>query len=284
MAGPCIYLDNHATTPVDPRVRKAMWRYFSKTFGNAGSATHSYGWEAKDGVEAARAQVAEMLGARPDEIVFTSGATESNNLAIKGIAEALGKTAHIITQPTEHESVLEPVKRLVENGWKMTLLRVDRFGRVDPDDLQHAIRAETVLVSIMAANNEVGTIQPIKELATICRKSGVLLHTDATQAIGKTEFNLQHIPADLVSLSGHKIYGPKGQGALVVRRNDRRVQLRRIIDGGDQEFGLRPGTLPVPLVIGLGKACDLCQAEWAMEIASNQTTARSSLQRYLQGY
>jgi cysteine desulfurase len=253
-----VYLDNHATTPMDPLVLKRMLPFFCKVFGNAGSATHSYGWEAREAVEHAREQIADLLGANQQQIVFTSGATESNNLAIKGFAAASDRVGHIITQATEHKCVLETARRLGNEGWKVTVLPVDRFGRVDPDNLRRAIRPDTMLVSIMAANNEVGTIQPIREIATICQRHGIVMHTDAAQAVGKTEIDWNAVPVDMLSLSGHKIYGPKGIGALAVRRDGKPLKLRRILDGGDQEFGLRAGTLPVPLIAGLGSACERC--------------------------
>ncbi len=253
------YLDNHATTPLDRAVRKAMERYWSRDFGNPGSSTHAFGWVAKEGVERGRENIAAALGVEPDEVIFTSGATESNNTAIKGLAAACNRTGHMITQPTEHKCVLESFRRLEQQGWLVTYLPVDRFARVAPDDLRRAIRGNTALVSVMAANNEVGTLQPIRELAGICRERGIVFHTDAAQAVGKIDLDLHDVPVDMLSLSGHKIYGPKGVGALVVKGRGTRVRLRPIIDGGDQEFGLRAGTLPVPLIAGLGVACQLCR-------------------------
>jgi cysteine desulfurase len=250
---------------MDPLVLKCMFPYFCHVYGNAGSSSHSFGWEAKEAVERGREQIAATLNADPEEIIFTSGATESNNLALKGFAAAAERRGHIITQATEHKCVLETVRRLGQDGWQVTVLPVDRFGRVDPDDLRRTIRDDTMLVSIMTANNEVGTIQPIQEIADICRRHNIAMHTDAAQAVGKIELDLGAVPVDMLSLSGHKIYGPKGVGALVVKGRGKRPMLRGIFDGGDQEHGLRAGTLPVPLIVALGHACELCAVERTSE-------------------
>lgn len=259
-----IYLDHHATTPVDPQVVEAMLPYFGQRFGNASSRTHAYGWEAEKAVDSARSQVAALLGADPREIVFTSGATEANNLALKGAAESLRSTGKVIlASPVEHPSVLEPLSWLGERGFEIRWLEVDRFGRVDPARVEAAIVPGTILVSLMAANNEVGTVQPIEEVSAICRKRGVLLHCDATQAIGRVDFRASSV--DLASLSAHKFYGPKGAGALYVRRRDPEVRLARQMHGGGQERGMRAGTLNVPGIVGLGKACELCRRDSAGE-------------------
>ena len=255
-----IYLDNHATTRCDPRVVEAMLPYFTEKYGNAASINHWFGTEAHEAVEQARRQVAELIGASENEIVFTSGATESNNLAIKGVARMYRhKGNHIITVATEHKAVLDPCKRLAHDGYEVTVLPVDEYGQVDPQAVADAIRPQTILVSVMLANNEIGTIQPLAEIGAICRERNVPLHTDAAQAVGKIPVHVDELQVDLLSLSGHKIYGPKGIGALFVRKRGKRVRLEPQIDGGGQESGLRSGTLPVPLIVGLGEACRLCQ-------------------------
>lgn len=258
-----IYMDNHATTPVDPRVLNAMLPYFTDKFGNAASKNHSFGWDAEEAVEQARTKVARLINADPKEIVFTSGATESDNLAIKGVAWMYAKKGnHIITIPTEHKAVLDTCKRLQKDyGCEITMVPVDNYGIVDPDDVKTAITDKTILVSIMAANNEVGTIAPIAEIGKICRERGVLFHTDATQGIGKYPFNVETMKVDLVSLSAHKMYGPKGIGALYVRRKNSRARLSPVFDGGGHERGMRSGTLNVPGIVGLGKACEICSEE-----------------------
>ncbi|MCS7168313.1 MAG: IscS subfamily cysteine desulfurase [Gemmatales bacterium] len=254
-----IYLDNHATTRCDPRVVAAMLPYFTEKFGNASSINHIFGTEAHEAVERARRQVAELIGASDNEIVFTSGATESNNLALKGVARMYRhKGNHIITVATEHKAVLDPLKRLAHDGYEVTILPVDGWGLVDPQQVAEAIRPQTILVSVMLANNEIGTIQPLAEIGRICREKGVLLHTDAAQAVGKIPVQVDELQVDLLSLSGHKIYGPKGIGALFIRKRERRVRVEPQIDGGGQESGLRSGTLAVPLIVGLGEACRLC--------------------------
>ena len=261
-----IYLDYQATTPVDPRVLEAMLPFFSEQFGNPASRTHVFGWRAAEAVDAARVQVATLIGARsPEEIVFTSGATESDNLALKGVARTCsGKGGHVVTVATEHRAVLDGCKRLEEDGVRVTYLPVDKHGMVSPDAVRAAITDDTVLVSVMAANNEVGTLAPLAEIGRITRERGVLLHTDAAQAAGKIPLDVEALGVDLLSLSAHKLCGPKGVGALYVRRG---VRLSPQMDGGGHEFGLRSGTLNVPGVVGLGKACDICRLEMAEETA-----------------
>jgi cysteine desulfurase len=261
-----IYMDYHATTPMDPRVFEAMKPYFLQTFGNAASRNHSFGWEAEEAVEKSRKQIASLIGATAKEIVFTSGATESNNLALKGVAEMYAeKGNHIITAATEHKAILDTCKRLEKHGVRVTYLPVQTNGLVDLEQLQAAITDKTILISIMYANNEIGVIQPIAELGKIAKSKGVLLHTDATQAVGKVPVNVIKDNVDLMSLSGHKMYGPKGVGALYVRRKSPRVQITSQMDGGGHERGMRSGTLNVPGIVGLGEACALCQAEMPEE-------------------
>lgn len=261
-----IYLDNHATTRVAPEVLAAMLPYFSEQYGNAASVNHAFGWRAAEAVERAREQVARLLNCPPEWIVFTSGATEANNLAIKGLSR-LGTLArsgtakrshvpHFVTNAAEHPSVLDVAKRLRRQGIDVTILPVDRHARVDPQQLADALRPETALVSVMLANNEVGTINPLAEIGHACRERGVLLHCDAVQAVGKIPFDVQQLPIDLLSLSAHKFHGPKGVGALVVRRDGPRIPLEPLFDGGGHEQHLRSGTLPVPLVVGFGAACE----------------------------
>jgi cysteine desulfurase len=267
-----IYLDNHATTRVDPRVLEAMLPLFTETFGNAGSVNHSFGWEAKAAVDAARESIAAAIGAEAREIVFTSGATESNNLAIRGLAErARRKGNHIVSATTEHKAVLDPLKRLARRAFEVTLLDVEqhgspRAGWLDPQKVAAAIRADTLLVSVMLANNEIGVIQPIAEIAAVCASRGVPLHCDATQAVGKIPVDAQQLGASLMSFTAHKIYGPKGVGALYVRRAGGGVRLEPLIDGGGQENGLRSGTLNVPGIVGFAKALELCVAELPAEM------------------
>ena len=261
-----IYLDNHATTPLDPRVVDEMLPYFKEKFGNAASRSHQFGWEAEAAVEKAREQVAKLIGATAKEIVFTSGATESDNLAIKGVAEAhRDKGDHIVTCATEHKAVLDSCKHLEKEGYRVTYLPVGKDGLIDPDDLKRALDDKTILVSIMFANNEIGVLQPIAEIGAICRERGILFHTDAVQAIGKVPVNVDEQNIDLASITAHKLYGPKGVGALYVRRKNPRVELAAMIDGGGHERGMRSGTLNVPGIVGLGKACELCRAEMASE-------------------
>jgi cysteine desulfurase len=254
-----IYLDNNSTTRTDPRVLEAMLPYFTEHFGNAASRTHAFGWKAEEAVEIAREQIATLIGASAREIIFTSGATESNNLAIKGAAlMARPNGNHIITAQTEHKAVLDPCKRLERDGFRVTYLPVDSFGQVAAQQVADAVTEKTILVSIMAANNEVGTLHPIAEIGGICKKMGVLFHCDAAQAAGKISFEAETSQADLVSLSAHKMYGPKGVGALYVRRRHPHVRLEPLFDGGGHERGMRSGTLPVPLIVGFGLACEIC--------------------------
>jgi cysteine desulfurase len=263
-----IYMDNHATTPLDPRVLEAMMPYMTKIFGNAASRNHSFGWEAEQGVDKAREQIAKLINATAKEIIFTSGATESNNLAIKGIAEMYKeKGNHIITQVTEHKATLDTCKRLEKYGYRVTYLPVQADGLIDIEDLRRAIDDKTILVSIMFANNEIGVVQPIAEIGKLCHEKGVLFHTDAVQAVGKIPVDVQAMNIDVLSLSGHKIYGPKGVGALYVRRRNPRVQISSQIDGGGHERGMRSGTLNVPGIVGLGEACEIAGKEMQEEIA-----------------
>lgn len=262
-----IFLDYHSTTPVDPEVLKAMLPYFSQTFGNAASRNHEFGWTAEAAVEHARAQVASLIGASDKEIIFTSGATESNNLAIRGVAlMQKDKGRHIITTPIEHKAVLDTCAYLEQEGYKITTLPVDQYGMVNPEDVKNAITPQTILVSIMAANNEIGTIQPLAQIGKICKAAGVLFHSDAVQAIGKISFDVQAMGLDLVSMTAHKIYGPKGVGALYVRRKGPRVRLAPIVFGGGHERGMRSGTLNVPGIVGFGKACEVIQNKLVQEI------------------
>ncbi len=262
-----VYLDHHATTPLDPRVLAAMMPYFTEKFGNAASRSHHFGWEAEQGVEESRKKIAALIGASPQEIVFTSGATESDNLAIKGAAEThRGKGDHIVTCAIEHKAVLDSCKRLEQQGYRVTYLPVEGDGLVDPGAVRAAVDSRTVLVSIMFANNEVGTIQPIAEIGRICRERGVLFHSDAVQAVGKVPVNVEENNIDLLSISAHKMYGPKGVGALYVRRRNPRVQLTAQMDGGGHERGMRSGTLNVPGIVGLGEAAAICRREMASEI------------------
>jgi cysteine desulfurase len=262
-----IYMDYQATTPADPRVVEAMLPYFIQKFGNAASRNHSFGWVAEEAVEYAREQVAKLIGAKSEkEIVWTSGATESNNLAIKGVAEFYkDKGNHIITVTTEHKAVLDTCKKLERQGFEVTYLDVAKDGLVDPDDVKKAITSKTILVSVMLANNEVGTVQPIAEIGKITRAAGVLLHTDAVQGVGKIEFDVDAMNVDLASMSAHKMYGPKGVGALYVRRSKPRVRLVAQMDGGGHERGMRSGTLNTTGIVGFGKAAELMTKEWRDE-------------------
>jgi cysteine desulfurase len=277
-----IYLDHHATTPVDARVLKAMLPYFGAKFGNAASRSHSFGWEAEKAVEFARRRVAQLAGAEPREIVFTSGATESNNLALKGAAEAYRHRGnHLITMATEHKAVLDTAKHLEELGYQVTVLPPEPDGLLDLDRLRDAITGQTVLVSVMYANNEIGTVQPVREIGEICRERGVLFHCDAVQAFGKIPVDVEADGIDLLSVSAHKIYGPKGVGALYVRRRGRRVELTAQMDGGGHEFGMRSGTLNVPGIVALGEACAICGEEMAAE-AERVGRLRDRLKRLLE--
>ena len=261
-----IYMDYHATTPVDPRVVEAMLPYFTERFGNAASRNHPFGWAAEEAVDVARKQVADLIGAGAKEIVFTSGATESNNLAIKGVAEMYReKGNHLITVVTEHKAVIDTCKRLEKQGYRVTYLSVQKDGRISLDDLRAAISDQTILISVMTANNEIGVVQPIAEIGAIAKEKGILFHTDAVQAAGKIPFSVNDLKVDLVSLSAHKMYGPKGVGALYVRRRNPRVLLAAQIDGGGHERGMRSGTLNVPGIVGMGKAAEICRTEMAQE-------------------
>jgi cysteine desulfurase len=263
-----IYFDNHATSPMDPRVLEAMLPYFTDRFGNAASRNHKYGWEAEEAVEIARKQIADLIGASPKEIVFTSGATESDNLAIKGAAYMYReKGDHLITAVTEHKAVIDTCKRLEKEGFKVTYLPVKKDGLIDLGQLRDAITDRTTLVTIMAANNEIGVLQPIDEIGAIAKEKGILFHTDAVQAVGKVPFDVNASNVHLASLTAHKIYGPKGVGALYVRRRNPRVLLTPIIDGGGHERGMRSGTLNVPGIVGFGKAAEICRLEMAAESA-----------------
>src|SRR5215212_3627743 len=259
-----VYLDNNATTQMDPRVLEAMTPYFLEHFGNAASRNHPFGWEAEEAVEYAREQVAKLVGADPKEIIFTSGATEADNLAIKGVYEMYAaKGNHIITATTEHKAVLDTCKHIERSGGEVTYLKVDREGLIDLKELEAAIKPTTILIAIMYANNEIGTIQPIKEISAIARKHGVLLFTDGTQATGKIPVNVNKDGIDLMAFSAHKMYGPKGVGALYVRRKNPRVKVTAQMDGGGHERGMRSGTLNVPGIVGFGKACEIAMQEMA---------------------
>ena len=261
-----IYMDYHATTPVDPRVLETMLPYFTRDFGNAASRNHAFGWAAEEAVENARKQVADLLGANPKEIIFTGSATESNNLAIKGVAEMYReKGNHVITCVIEHRAVIDTCKKLEKLGARVTYLPVQKDGRIDLDDLRAAITDKTILITIMTANNEIGVLQPVAEIGAIAKEGGILFHTDAVQAAGKVPFDVNQVKADLVSISAHKMYGPKGVGALYVRRRNPRVLLAEQISGGSHERGMRSGTLNVSGIVGLGKAAAICKAEMAAD-------------------
>jgi cysteine desulfurase len=263
-----VYLDYHATTPVDPRVLEAMLPYFSERFGNPASRQHAYGWEAQKAVDTARSQVAALIGATPSEIVFTSGASESNNLAIKGAVHARrSRGDHIITAATEHKSVLDSCSCLEREGCRVTRLGVDAQGFIDLDQLRAAISSRTILISIMAANNEIGVLQPLAAIGAIAQERGVLFHTDAAQAAGKIPLDVAKSGIDLLSLTGHKYYGPKGAGALFVRRSKPKLELTCQIDGGGHENGMRSGTLNVPGLVGLGRGAEICREEMPRESA-----------------
>jgi len=263
-----IYMDNNSTTRCDPRVVEAMLPYFTEMYGNAASRSHAYGWEAEAAVEESREQIAAIIGASPKEVIFTSGATESNNLAIKGVAAMYKKKGtHVVTQATEHKAVLDTCKRLERDGFQVTYLPVDNYGQVHAEQVKEALTDKTILVSIMAANNEIGTLQPVKAIGKLCKEKGVLFHTDAVQAVGKVPLDVEDMGIDLLSLTAHKIYGPKGVGALYVRKKDPRVRLEPQIDGGGHERGMRSGTLAVPMIVGLGTACDIARREMPEETA-----------------
>lgn len=262
-----IFMDNHSTTPMDPRVLEAMLPYFVEKFGNSASRNHAFGWEAEEAVENARKQIARLIHADSKEIVFTSGATESDNLAIKGVVEMYHeKGDHIITSSTEHRAVLDTCKALEsKRGVKVTYLPVDKAGMVSPEDVRNVITEKTILISIMMANNEIGTINPIKAIGKIAKEKGILFHCDATQGVGKIPVDVQDMGIDLMSFSAHKLYGPKGVGALYVRKKAPRVRIAAQMDGGGHERGMRSGTLPVPLIVGFGKAVELCEQEMPTE-------------------
>ena len=262
-----VYLDYSATTPCDPRVVERMLPYFTDTFGNSASRSHAFGWTAEAAVERAREQVAELIGAHPKEVLWTSGSTEANNLAIKGVAEMYReKGNHLITAITEHKAVLDPMKRLESQGFEVTWLPVDRQGRIDMAQLAAAMTEKTLLVSLMAANNEIGTVHPLAEIGALCKQKGVLFHTDATQAPGRMPLDVEAQHVDLMSLSAHKFYGPKGVGALYVRRKNPRVRLSAQMDGGGHERGMRSGTLNVTGIVGMGAAAEIARVEMAQEI------------------
>src|SRR6266496_5378687 len=261
-----VYMDNHATTPVDPRVLDEMLPYFRESFGNSASRNHSFGWVAEEATEVARERIAKLVGATTKEIIFTSGATESDNLAIKGVAEMYReKGNHIITAVTEHKAIIDTCKRLEKDGYRVTYLQVKKDGRIDLDELKAAITDKTILITIMAANNEIGVLQPIAEIGAIAKEKGILFHTDAVQMVGKVPFNVNDLKVDMASISAHKMYGPKGVGALYVRRRNPRVLLAPLIDGGGHERGMRSGTLNVPGIVGFGKAAELCRQDMATE-------------------
>ena len=279
-----IFMDNHSTTPVDRRVVDEMLPYFTEVFGNAASRNHPFGWAAEEAVDVARERVAKLIGAQSEkEIVFTSGATESNNLAIKGVAEFYkDKGNHIVTTVIEHKAVLDTCKRLEKQGFQVTYLPVAKDGRVDPDDIKKAITDKTILVSVMLANNEIGTVEPLAEIGRITRERGVLLHTDAVQGVGKVDFDVQAMNVDLASITAHKMYGPKGVGALYVRRAKPRVRLVAQMDGGGHERGNRSGTLNVPGIVGFGKAAEIMRTE-GREESSKILALRERLRTRLQG-
>lgn len=263
-----IYMDNNSTTRTDPRVVEAMIPFFTEEYGNAASRSHPFGWHAEKAVDDARDQIAKIIGATGKEIIFTSGATESTNLALKGVAAMYKKKGnHFITQVTEHKATLDTCKRLERDGCSVTYLSTDNFGRVTGEQVRNALTDKTICVSIMAANNEIGTAQPLADIGKVCKEKGVLFHTDAVQAVGKLPLDVQAMGIDLLSLTAHKMYGPKGIGALYVRKKDPRVRLEPMIDGGGHERGMRSGTLPVPLIVGFGKAAEIARSEMADETA-----------------
>jgi cysteine desulfurase len=278
--GRVVYMDNHATTPMDPRVLEAMLPFFTEKFGNAASRNHQFGWDAEAAVDRAREQIARLIDAKPKEIIFTSGATESDNLAMKGVVEFYrDKGNHVITAVTEHKAILDTCKALERAGKaQVTYLPVDTYGLVDPDDVRKAITNKTILISLMYANNEIGSIHPLREIGKLAKEKGIIFHSDATQGVGKIPTDVEAIGVDLMSLSAHKIYGPKGCGALYVRSKGPRVRLTPQMDGGGHERGMRSGTLNVPGIVGLGKACELCGAEMETE-AGRTIELRERLRR-----
>lgn len=265
MAHRPIYLDHHSTTPVDPAVWEAMAPYFTEAFGNAASINHAYGWEAAKGVDNARRQISELIGTEPERLIFTSGATEANNMVLKGILRAARPGSHLVINLGEHRSIIDPAKRLQRCGNAVSLLPIDEFGMVNPQHVAEALRPNTTLVSVIWANNEVGSINNIAEIGEICRQKRVLFHTDATQAVGKIPVDVDKLPIDLMSFSAHKIYGPKGVGTLYLRSGSPRIILEPLIDGGGHERHLRSGTLPVPLIVGFGTACEIAKESLAEE-------------------
>lgn len=276
-----VYLDNNATTPMDPRVLETMLPYFTERFGNAASRSHPFGWAAEEGVDYAREQVAKLIGADEREIIFTSGATESDNLALKGVADMYARKGdHIITVTTEHKAVIDTARALEKHGKRVTWLKVNEEGFIDLNELEAAITDKTVLVSVMFANNEIGVIQPIKEIAAIAHRKGALFFTDATQAVGKIPVNVEELGIDLMAFSAHKMYGPKGIGALYVRRKNPRVKVTAQMDGGGHERGMRSGTLNVPAIVGFGRACQLC-AEDMHKDAAHTSALRDHLETEL---
>jgi cysteine desulfurase len=279
-----IFMDNHSTTPMDPRVLEAMLPYFVEKFGNSASRNHAFGWEAEEAVENARKQIARLIHADSKEIVFTSGATESDNLAIKGVVEMYHeKGDHIITSSTEHRAVLDTCKALEsKRGVKVTYLPVDKAGMVSPEDVRNAITEKTILITIMMANNEIGTINPIKDIGKVAKEKGILFHCDATQGVGKIPVDVQDMGIDLMSFSAHKLYGPKGIGALYVRKKAPRVRIAAQMDGGGHERGMRSGTLPVPMIVGFGKAVELCEQEMPTE-SKRLSAMRDRLQTAITG-
>ncbi len=276
-----IYLDCHATTPVDARVFEGMQPFFIEKFGNPASVNHPFGWETAEAVEVARQQIAQLINTNARNIIFTSGATEANNLAIKGTLEAAGVGSHVIVSAVEHRSVLDPVKRLKRSGYDVTILPVDEFGQIALQQLADAIRKETALISIIWANNEIGTINNMKEIASICKEHQVPLHSDAVQAVGKIPVDLQSIPLELTSLTAHKLYGPQGVGALVAQKEGTNFTIKPLFEGGGHERGYRSGTLPVPLIVGSGKACELA-GELMIEEATRIKNLRDHLWQGLQ--
>lgn len=276
-----IYLDNNATTPCDPRVVDAMLPYFTEKFGNAASRNHSFGWVAEEAVDYAREQVAKLIGADPKEIIFTSGATESDNLALKGVYEMYSsKGNHVITATTEHKAVLDTCKHIEKIGGQVTYLEVNAEGLIDLTELENAITDKTILIAIMYGNNEIGVLQPVREISKIARKHGVLFFTDGTQAVGKVPVDVNADGIDLMAFSGHKMYGPKGVGALYVRRKNPRVKVTAQMDGGGHERGMRSGTMNVPAIVGFGKACEICMNEMESE-AKRLSTMRDRLEKSL---
>ena len=275
-----IYLDYHATTPTDPRVVEVMVPYFTDHFGNAASRHHAFGWAARDAVEVARRQVADLIACDPREVYFTSGATESNNLALKGVVGACERSpAHVVTVATEHRAVLDPCRTLEENGTRVSVVPPGSDGLVSIADIERALTANTVMLSVMTANNEIGVLQPIDEIGTLARERGILFHTDAAQAAGKVPFSVRDLGVDLASFSAHKIYGPKGVGALYVRRQRPRIRLQPLVDGGGHERGIRSGTINVPGVVGFGQAAAICQDE----MDSERTRTQALRDRLLSG-